>query len=129
MREKQRAEVLSQTALAAGIYDLRLAVPEIAESARAGQFVNVYCVDKSRLLPRPVSLAGIDRKNGMIRLVYRVSGAGTEEFSRLGTGDTIEILGPLGNGFPLDEARGRELFRKLVDEVRGTFKGVQFNEQ
>ena len=29
----------------------------------------------------------------------------------------------------LDEARGRELFRKLVDEVRGTFKGVQFNEQ
>ena len=110
MREKQRAEVLSQTALAAGIYDLRLAVPEIAESARAGQFVNVYCVDKSRLLPRPVSLAGIDRKNGMIRLVYRVSGAGTEEFSRLGTGDTIEILGPLGNGFPLDEARGKEVF-------------------
>ena len=29
----------------------------------------------------------------------------------------------------LDEARGRELVRKLVDEVRGTFKGVQFNEQ
>lgn len=29
----------------------------------------------------------------------------------------------------LDEARGRELFRKLVDEVRGTFKGVKFNEQ
>jgi len=29
----------------------------------------------------------------------------------------------------LDEARGRELFRKLVDEVRGTFKGVHYNEQ
>lgn len=29
----------------------------------------------------------------------------------------------------LDEAAGREMFRKLVDEIRGTFKGVEFNEK
>ena len=29
----------------------------------------------------------------------------------------------------LDERTGRELFKKLVDEIRGTFKGVEFNEQ
>ena len=109
MRKKQQAEVISQIELAAGIYDLQLAVPEIAESARAGQFVNVYCADKSRLLPRPVSLAGIDRVNGSIRLIYRVSGAGTEEFSRLKAGDTAEVLGPLGNGFPADEVSGKEV--------------------
>lgn len=28
----------------------------------------------------------------------------------------------------LDEATGREMFRKLVDEIRGTFNGVEFNE-
>ena len=35
-------------------------------------------------------------------MVYRVAGRGTEEFSRLAPGDRIEVLGPLGNGFPLD---------------------------
>ena len=29
----------------------------------------------------------------------------------------------------LDEETGREMFRKLVDEVRGTFKGVEYNEK
>ena len=106
MRKKLQAAVVSQKKLTAGnadIYDLCLAVPEIAEEARAGQFVNVYCTDKSRLLPRPISLAGIDRQKGTIRLIYRVSGAGTEEFSRLQSGDTVEILGPLGNGFPTEK--------------------------
>ena len=29
----------------------------------------------------------------------------------------------------LDEQTGREMFKKLVDEVRGTFKGVEYNEK
>jgi len=28
----------------------------------------------------------------------------------------------------LDEETGRQMFKKLVDEVRGTFKGVEYNE-
>ncbi len=39
------------------------------------------------------------KKKGRIRLVYRVVGKGTNEFSALKAGDEIEILGPLGNGF------------------------------
>ena len=111
MRKKQQAIVLSQDELAAGIFDLRLSAPEIAAEAHAGQFVNVYCADKSRLLPRPISLAGIDPEGGEIRLVYRVSGAGTEEFSRLSAGSRTELLGPLGNGFPTEEAlRAKQVF-------------------
>ena len=94
----------------AGFLKERLSAPEIASGAAAGQFVNVYCSDSSRLLPRPISLAGIDRDGGVIRLVYRVSGAGTEEFSRLEPGDKLELLGPLGNGFPLGEAKGKRVF-------------------
>ena len=103
MRRKQDTFVISQAELSAGIYDLKLSAPEIASEAQSGQFVNVYCADKSRLLPRPISLAGIDPEKGEIRLIYRVSGAGTEEFSRLQPGDTVEVLGPLGNGFPVIE--------------------------
>lgn len=95
------ATVLRQESFGAGIYDLTLQTTEIAKAAKAGQFVSVYCNDKSKLLPRPISLCGIDREAGTIRLVYRVTGegTGTEEFSKLQPGDTVRILGPLGNGF------------------------------
>ena len=118
MRKKQDAIVISQTELAAGIYDLQLSAPQIAEQAQAGQFVNVYCADNSRLLPRPISLAGIDRGKGEIRLIYRVSGAGTEEFSRLQAGDAVEVLGPLGNGFSVKENLAEQT-RKQVFLIGG----------
>ena len=110
MKKKIRAAVAAQNRIAEGICDLRLTAPEIVRDARAGQFVDLYCDDKSRLLPRPVSLAGIDPESGEIRLIYRISGAGTEEFSRLQAGDAIEIMGPLGDGFPTEETAGRPVF-------------------
>ena len=74
-----------------------------AQKAVAGQFVSVYCKDRTKLLPRPISICEINREAETLRLVYRVTGkgTGTEEFSRLKAGDQVEILGPLGNGFPL----------------------------
>lgn len=94
-------KVVSQNSLGNGIYDMVLQTENIAKAAKAGQFVSVYSNDASKLLPRPISLCGIDRKKGTLRLVYRVTGegTGTEEFSRLKAGDTVKILGPLGNGF------------------------------
>ena len=94
---KMTAAVTSQVQLAEGIYDLRLAAGEIAAQAVPGQFVSLYSKDGSRLLPRPISLCGIDKEKGELRLVYRVAGAGTKEFSALAAGDTIDVLGPLGN--------------------------------
>lgn len=96
-------QVLSQEMIAPGIYNMVLQTDEIAKHAKAGQFVSVYCKDKTKLLPRPISLCGIDREAKTIRLVYRVTGAhtGTEEFSQFKQGDSIKILGPLGNGFTI----------------------------
>ena len=90
---KMTAAVTSQVQLAEGIYDLRLAAGEIAAQAVPGQFVSLYSKDGSRLLPRPISLCGIDKEKGELRLVYRVAGAGTKEFSALAAGDTIDVLG------------------------------------
>lgn len=98
---EELAVVVSQEALGNGIFDLTLQTKDIAAAAKAGQFVSVYCNDSSKLLPRPISLCGIDREKGTIRLVYRVTGegTGTEEFSKMKEGDSIRIIGPLGNGF------------------------------
>ena len=96
---KMTAKVVSQETLATDVYSLVLEAPEIASQAIAGQFVSVYTHDGSKMLPRPISLCGIDREAGTLRLVYRVVGFGTKEFSQLKAGDTVDILGPLGNGF------------------------------
>ena len=93
------AKVVSQETLPTYVYSLVLEAPEIAAQAIAGQFVSVYTHDGSKMLPRPISLCGIDREAGTLRLVYRVVGFGTKEFSQLAAGDTVDILGHLGNGF------------------------------
>lgn len=101
------AVVVDQNALGSGIYDLTLKTKNIAKAAKTGQFVSVYSNDRSKLLPRPISLCGIDRDEDTIRLVYRVTGenTGTEEFSKLVMGDRIRILGPLGNGFTVEPGK------------------------
>ena len=102
---KIEAVVKSQEMLADGVYSMVLSAPEIARQAKAGQFVSVYTKDSSRLLPRPISLCGIDRAKGILRIVYRVVGAGTAEFSSYEAGEKIQIMGPLGNGFPLKDKK------------------------
>ena len=102
---KIKARVESQVQLADGVYSMELLAPEIASAARAGQFISVYTNDKSKLLPRPISLCGIDRERGILRIVYRVAGAGTAEFSAYRAGDSVEIMGPLGNGFTLKDKK------------------------
>ena len=102
---KERVTVVYQNRIAEGIYSIWLQTIRIASEAVPGQFVSVYSNDASRLLPRPISICEINRNSGMIRLVYRVVGKGTEEFSGLCAGDSLDILGPLGNGFPIREKK------------------------
>ena len=61
---KMTAKVVSQETLATDVYSLVLEAPEIASQAIAGQFVSVYTHDGSKMLPRPISLCGIDREAG-----------------------------------------------------------------
>lgn len=91
--------VISQECLCEGVYSMWLNVGDLAQEAKPGQFISVYSKDKSRVLPRPISICEIEPEEGKLRIVYRVVGAGTEEFSHLKAGDDVRIMGPLGNGF------------------------------
>ena len=104
MKVKEKAQIVASEKLAEGIYSLLIAT-KASEYAVPGQFINIYCNDGSKILPRPISICEIDKAQGTLRVVYRVVGKGTEEFSKLQAGDTVEILGPLGNGFPLEEGK------------------------
>lgn len=102
-REKfeETAIIIRQEEIADDIYSMWLRTEEIADHARPGQFISIYCRDGSRLLPRPISICEIDKADHALRVVYRTAGKGTEEFSKLRTGKYLKVVGPLGNGFPL----------------------------
>lgn len=108
MKKKEQALVISQEMLADGIFSMWIRT-DAANAAKPGQFLSMYTDDGTKLLPRPISICEIDRDGEALRMVYRVTGpeTGTEQFSRLQAGDKIEIVGPLGNGFPLEKAAGK----------------------
>lgn len=97
--------ITSQEQIAPGIFSMWLKDEKIAQLANPGQFLSLYCSGGDRMLPRPISICEINKESGSLRLVYRVAGKGTEEFSSLKAGDSIEVMGPLGNGFPLGGER------------------------
>lgn len=108
MKRKELGEILTQRELASGIFSMELKV-SFADQVRAGQFVSLFSKDRSRLLPRPISVCETDAENGTIRLVYRTAGAGTTEFSQMAEGEKLAVFGPLGNGFPTRKALGKKV--------------------
>ncbi len=107
-KKKMTATVFFQQEIAPGIFDMWLTT-QLAQEAGAGQFIGVYPADKSKLLPRPISICEVDKKNNRLRIVYRVAGGGTDEFSSYKAGKKVEILGVLGNGFSLDAAKDKKV--------------------
>ena len=102
---KETAKVVRQQQIDEGIFDMELSFPKGAALAKPGQIIAMYCNDQSKLLPRPISIGGINQEEGTLRVVYRVAGEGTKEFSEMKEGDTLEVMGPLGNGFALKEEK------------------------
>ncbi len=100
---KQRATVLSNEMISADIYSMWLENRAASLLAKPGQFISVYCEDKSRLLPRPISICEVDKQRGALRIVFRVAGAGTDEFAHMVPGQGVDIMGPLGNGYTLQK--------------------------
>ena len=110
-KKKETAVVVSQEQIATDIFSMWIRT-EAAETAKPGQFISMYTNDGSKLLPRPISICEIDKEDGTLRVVYRVTGenTGTKQFSEMKAGDTLPIIGPLGNGFPLEKAEGKKAF-------------------
>ena len=87
-------------------YWMTLEVGEMVsrEGLRAGQFLHIAC-GHSRLLRRPISVAltMAEAPYDTAALVFEVKGSGTEWLSRRQVGDKVDVLGPLGNGFSVEE--------------------------
>ena len=109
IKTKVIGRVFRQDEIADQIYDMWIET-ELAQGARPGQFVCVYTKNAAALLPRPISICEVNEEKTMLRLVYRTVGTGTNEFAAYHAGTEISLLGPLGNGFPVEKAAGKRVF-------------------
>lgn len=95
--------VKSQMELAHNIFEMKLVGKLVKEIKSPGQFVHVRVSDSyDMLLRRPISIASIDEEANEITLLYRAEGGGTKALSKKREGDEVDVLGPLGNGFPTE---------------------------
>jgi len=95
-----KAPIVSAIEVVNGVYLVQAEAPEIAAGARPGQFVMVAC-DTDTILPRPFSIH--NAADGKISLLYAVVGKGTAWLAHKKKGDTLDMFGPLGNGYTIEE--------------------------
>lgn len=106
MKRKITSEIISNERISDGIFSMWIRT-DLHNEAKPGRFVGLYPNNAATLLPRPISICEADHMQGAIRLVYRVVGKGTDEFSRMKAGDNVDVLGILGNGYDLSTADNR----------------------
>lgn len=97
----KRSKILYNEKLVDNIYKM---VCEDENEIKAGQFYMLK-IEGQTLLPRPISIC--EKEGNKITFLYAVVGKGTEEFSNLCKGDYINLTGPLGNGFNIEEDLGK----------------------
>ncbi|MCR5054826.1 MAG: dihydroorotate dehydrogenase electron transfer subunit [Lachnospiraceae bacterium] len=107
MAEMEYGNIISIEALAPDIYSMWIRC-RAAYTSRPGQFISLYMDDGVHLLPRPISICDYDAEKGALRIVFRILGEGTAKLSKMLPGDSVRLMGPLGNGYPLDEVKGKE---------------------
>lgn len=100
--------VLRMEALAKNTYDLVIKSESIAAVASPGQFVHIRVPGFT--LRRPISLCETDVDRGTLRMVFEVRGEGTKELARVRVGDTLDVMGPLGHGFTVEDLSQPVLF-------------------
>ena len=102
MTFNEKCKILSHEDAAAGYRTLVFSAPKIAASVVPGQFVHVKVplLDDASLR-RPFSVFDADEKKGTLTVLYKIVGKGTEALAKEAIGAEVEVMGPLGFGFPV----------------------------
>lgn len=102
MKKEYSCKVISRCMLNADTAYIEIKCPEIAIEANPGQFVNISC---SRFLKRPFGIASVNKAEGTFKIGVKVVGKGTTEIAAFEENQEISVLGPLGNGFTIEEGK------------------------
>lgn len=99
----RQVKLVSNERISHTYYRIGFECPEIAEEARPGQFLMLRLLDPAweHMLSRPFSFCEVSGER--IELLFNVVGKGTQSLSETKTGAVLEVIGPLGNGFSLED--------------------------
>lgn len=100
--EYRECKVISNNEISRGIF--RLSV-EGKFSGKPGQFYMLRCWDNEPILWRPISIHNITSNS--IEFAYQLVGQGTNLLSKLKVSEKVKLIGPLGNGFDVENIRGK----------------------
>lgn len=108
------ARVLGQQVVQSNIRLLKVEWTDAAHAPHAGQFftLRAWGADEAPFLSRPISVHKWDGETGTLEFLYQVKGAGTEKLAALREGDTLQVTGPMGNGF--DAAALAAAYRRIL---------------
>lgn len=104
MAKKFVGIVLENRQLTEDIYTLKINVDDAVYNALMGQFIHIKCSDSNDpLLRRPISLLDVNIPDKTFDIVYQVKGIGTKYLANKKVGDTLDIIGPIGNSFDVSD--------------------------
>lgn len=103
-------KVLENKRFTNDIFVLELFATDKLPDFKPGQFVQVR-VDGSpeTFLRRPISIHDVDYERNTFKLMIQIAGKGTLTLSDLGSGDSVNLIYPLGNSFSLPDASNKVL--------------------
>ncbi len=85
-----------------------------ARAPHAGQFytLRAWGADEAPFLSRPISVHGWDAQTKTLSFLYQIKGKGTDKLAKLAVGDTLQVTGPMGNGY--DVAAIAQTYKKIA---------------
>lgn len=97
-----KLKIVSKRELSSMVYELVLQGDLVQSFHTSGQFIHIKAPRNDLILRRPISLANIDHASNTCSIVLRSVGQGTQSIIESKVGDFLDVIGPLGNGFPID---------------------------
>lgn len=97
---QENAIILSNIEIAKDIWRMEIKTT-FAQKAKPGQFIEISV--PGFYLRRPISICEIKEKEDILVIIYKVLGQGTEKMTEMSSGDSLDVFGPLGNGFPIED--------------------------
>lgn len=109
MAEKKEfcVKILKNLAIARKTWQMDLQAPKDVAGFAAGTFLHIKLPQDRFLLRRPISIFEV--KDGIWSIIYKELGEGTKAMAKLSPGEVVNLLGPLGTGFPIQEDEGKVL--------------------
>lgn len=137
-------QIISNEQIAANIWLLKLSCDDyVLKLFRPGQFAHIKVphMDES-LLRRPLSITGVDAEKNEVHIAYNPVGKGTRKLTELKSGEMLDVLMPLGNGYKIKPnmkkiwligggvgiAPLKSVFSKFTDREYTAFLGYRSKE-